>query len=390
VTVAVAEPPIDVTGLWRRVRYPVVLVVIGLAIVTALAAIGAEGHNAVLDPRNTAPEGAHALATLTAQRGIPVTIAATVGEIDDSATTTVVVSAPGELSESALHAVAATAATVVLVDPAEPALRAFGVPATPDAVTSAATVDPGCAVTAAVTAGSVRMSGDLYAVSGDAARCYVAAGDAGLVVSRRPNHATTYVVGSPSTLSNAELGTSGNAALALGLLDNDAVQWVPGGLGGAPPPADRRGLVNLLPARLLWATLQVGITLLVLALWRARRLGKPVVEPLPVVVRAAETVEGRGRLMRAARSRGLAAESLRAASIRRLARRLGLGLDPDRAAIVGVVAERTSTPVPTVDSVLYGDVPPDDPALVRLAQQLDRLEAAVRRDDPTTTRGGQP
>jgi hypothetical protein len=388
-TVAVAEPPIDVTAVWRRIRYPVVLVVIGLALVTVLAAIGAEGHHAPLDPRSTAPDGAHALEVLTEQRGVPVTLATTIGQINDSATTTVVISQPGELSEAALHAVAASAATVVLVDPADPALRAFDVPATQDAVTLATTVDPGCATTAAVTAGSARLSGDLYAVSGAAARCYVVNGDAGLVTSTRPNHAETYVFGSPSTLSNAELANSGDAALALGLLDNDAVQWVPGGLGGGAAPADRRGLVHLLPPRLLWATLQVGIALLLLALWRARRLGKPVVEPLPVVVRAAETVEGRGRLMRAAHSRDLAAGSLRAASIRRLARRLGLGSDPDRAALVGVVAERTATSEPTVDSVLYGDVPPDDPALVRLAQQLDRMETGVRQDDPTTT-GGQP
>ena len=349
-SVIAAEQPLDVGALWRKVRYPVVLILIGLALVTVLAAIGAEPNTAPLDPRSTAPDGAHALSVLLGNRGIAVTVANSVDQLDSSRDTTVLLSAPSQLSISALRTIAASAATVVAVDPAEDALSALGVAASPDAQIAATTLEPGCAVKAAVTAGSARISGDLYAApqpasaTGAVSKCYSQQGDAALLETTRPNQARTIVLGSSSTLSNAHLASEGDAALALGLLDNHAVQWVPGGLHAGPAPKSRRGLFNLLPSRLLWATLQLFIAVVVLALWRSRRLGRPVVEPLPVVVRAAETVEGRARLMQAARARDVAARSLRGASIRRLTRAMRLGADDDPAAVVGLVAERTGTP----------------------------------------------
>ena len=42
-------------------------------------------------------------------------------------------------------------------------------------------------------------------------------------------------------------------------------------------------------------------------LWRGRRLGPLVVEPLPVVVKAVESTQGRGRLYRRVRDRAHAA-----------------------------------------------------------------------------------
>jgi len=60
--------------------------------------------------------------------------------------------------------------------------------------------------------------------------------------------------------------------------------------------------------------LQVFIAAALAALWRTRRLGPLVAEPLPVVVRASETVEGHGRLYRSRRSRGRAAAVLRDAA----------------------------------------------------------------------------
>ena len=68
----------------------------------------------------------------------------------------------------------------------------------------------------------------------------------------------------------------------------------------AAADSERHGLFDLLPDRVLWATFQLFIAVVLLALWRGRRIGPVVAEPLPVVVRATETVEGRARLLRAA------------------------------------------------------------------------------------------
>jgi glycosyltransferase A (GT-A) superfamily protein (DUF2064 family) len=105
-----------------------------------------------------------------------------------------------------------------------------------------------------------------------------------------------------------------------------------------------------------------------------------VEEPLPVVVRAAEAVEGRSRLYRAAGARGTAAESLRTATRDRVTRRVGLPVTADRPAVVEVVAARSGSDAAEVDALLYGGPPADDPALVRLAGDLRTLESTLTRE----------
>jgi hypothetical protein len=102
-----------------------------------------------------------------------------------------------------------------------------------------------------------------------------------------------------------------------------------------------------------------------------------VTEPLPVVVRAAESVEGRGRLYRSAKARDRAADALRAASRDAAVRQLGLGLAEDPAALVEAAAGRTGRAPAEVHDLLYGPVPADDPALVRLADALTRFDSEV-------------
>jgi hypothetical protein len=380
-----AEPPLNVSALWRAARFPAVLVVIGLALVTILAAIGKAPNNLPLDPRNETSNGTHALAALLGDRGITVSIATSVAHLDSSNASTIVVAQPVDLSDRALATISTSSATVLLVDPLQHALSVFGIDATLDDTIADTTLGPGCQLAAAVTAGSARISGDLYAVQRGATACYLEAGDAALLESTRASGGRTIVLGSASTLTNANLAAGGDAALDLGLLTTPTVQWVPGGLGAGPVPKSQRGLLNLLPPRLPWATLQLFIAVVVLALWRARRLGRPVVEPLPVVVRAAETVEGRARMLHAAHARGAAAQSLRRAALRRLAHVLRLGPDEDPAAVAALVAERTHKPAAEINALLYGDEPSDDAALVQLAQELPQLETAVRGHD-----GGSP
>jgi hypothetical protein len=383
-----AEQPLDVAALWRSVRLPALLVLVAVALVTILAAIGTAPNSVALDPRNAAPNGTRALAALLADRGVAVTVATTVPELTTGADTTIVLSDPGAVSIRALREVSQTAATVLLVQPSAKAIAAISGTAILDAEATG-TLSPACRLPAAITAGAVAVDGDLYTVAGSATGCYRQGSAAALVESARPDGATTIILGSGSTLTNAKLATQGDAALALGLLDTPRVQWVPGGLHAGAPPKSQRGLLNLLPSRLLWAALQLVIAVVVLALWRARRLGRPVAEPLPVVVRAAETVEGRARLLQAARARGAASQSLRRAAIRRTSRALRLGSEENPEAMIGLVAEQTGRPAAEIQAVLYGDEPADDAALVRLSQDLPRLEAAIRDDDVPPTGGLQ-
>ena len=98
--------------------------------------------------------------------------------------------------------------------------------------------------------------------------------------------------------------------------------------GETPRPAS---IFDLIPENVTWIVWQLWLVVLLVALWKGRRVGPLVAEELPVVVRASETVEGRGRLYRSRRARDRAAEALRTATLQRLVPRLGLGPNAHRA-----------------------------------------------------------
>lgn len=383
---AEAEPaPLDVGGWLRRLRGPAVFVAIGISLVSLFAAIGRSPHSGRLDPRNPAPDGTRALAALLAGRGDIVTVADRVSDLGTAPDTTIVISDPLAVTDDSLRAIAASRATIAVVEPDDRALAALGVDATVSNLAPDDTIDPGCALPAAVAAGNARISGILYRSAAGTAgvtTCYPGAGGASLLVTTRPSGGRTAVIGSPTTLTNQNLADDGDAALALGLLDNPHIDWAPASLQAGAAPKSRQGLLNLLPPRILWAALQLFIAVILVALWRARRLGPLVTEPLPVVVRAAETVEGAGRLLHAARARTGAATALRTATVERLARLLHVRADSGSGVVVPAVAEHTGRQAATVEALLYGGAPGDDAALVQLGIQLASLEAEARRVTP--------
>jgi hypothetical protein len=144
---------------------------------------------------------------------------------------------------------------------------------------------------------------------------------------------------------------------------------------------DGVGLWSMLPR---WVTpgLALGaVVMFTVILWRARRLGRLAVEPLPVVVRAVETTRSLGRLYRRSGDRGHAAESLRRAARTRLAERLRLGSTASPDTIVREVARRSGRTEAAVAALLgpAGDVPSTDRDLINLASRLAELDREVRR-----------
>jgi hypothetical protein len=181
-------------------------------------------------------------------------------------------------------------------------------------------------------------------------------------------------------MTNERFGALGNAALTIGALGRSGrlVWWSPDPLDGAPQ-ATATTIGDLLPDAVRYGALQLLVVLAVVVVWRARRFGRLVPEPLPVVVRAIETTRGRAQLYRKARARGRVAQVLRVAAVRRLATRTGLSRTSDPAAVASAVATATGRPANQVDGLLVGPDPTDDATLVRLARDLDALEKEVHR-----------
>ena len=378
--------PTAVTGsspraVLRRNRGAIAVVLTLLGALFLLAVVAGTGKAGALDPDAYDPSGAHALAALLRNQGVPVTrttdlpstVAATTSR------TTLFLPLPRLLSDEELAALADLPGSLVVAGGGIRVLDALGLSARPVASVDAQDLSPGCHLPAAQVAGRARVGGLAYKPGkdqADAVGCYAV--NEGATLLSLPSQ-DAVLLGTADGLTNKRLGSEGNAALGLALLGSgkDVVWLVPAAdrsVLGARPPASPN---DLLPHWVRQAALQVAIAVGVLALWRARRLGRVVVEPLPVVVRAAETVEGRGRLYQAARARDTAGEALRSGARSRLARRLGGGSATDQAVLVALAAERTGRPSADVHALLYGPPPADDAALVRLADDLDALTLEV-------------
>ncbi len=409
---------VDPTGtdVWRRLRGPLAIVagVVAAGIVVALLQGRATGGP--LDPRSGLKSGGRALAVLLEERGVEVHRTRTLADALDAAAgedatgTTLLVTEPDLLVRSQLRRLARTPVPhVVLFEPGDKVLGAFAPDAVPAGDALRLTRAPDCDLRAATRAGAVRVDGPMYRTrSGTgplaAQTCY-GDGTRGALVRLsgvpRPGPSagtatgpgrTVDVVGTSVSFSNARLADEGNAALALNLLGtHQRLVWYVPSLSDVPVPASPDGsgpgsLFGLLPAGLRFGVVQVVVGVALLMLVFARRLGPVVAEPLPVVVRASEAVEGRARLYHRARARQRAAGALREATRSRLAPVLGL---PSRAGfdvVSAAAAERTGRPVSDVARVLGSPAsdptsggPPDDTALVRLANDLDTLEQEVRR-----------
>ncbi|NUW30101.1 DUF4350 domain-containing protein [Nonomuraea sp. SMC257] len=370
-------------SLWRASRMAMLLGLLIVAAAVATVALGGGGGpSRRLDPDDTSLAGSKALAQLLRARGVTVDRA-------DSVTRA------RELARSGDRVLLITDTSYVL-DPAGlatiPGDRVvvgdlYRVDLLAPGVRSSAQVgersrEPECPLPAARAAGSAFIGGASFTAPRGATGCYPADDDGWTLVSMPNAGGTTTVVGSGEFMTNRRLAEDGNAALALNLLGSaKAVTWLveppEDGAGDTVAGPDGQSVYDLMPPGVGWAVAMAAVAVLVTGLWRGRRLGPVVTERLPVVVRAAETVEGRGRLYRARRARGRAADVLRAGAIDRLLPRLGLAPDAGRNEVVAAVAARTGQDAVQVGAALYGHEPTDDAGLVALAQYLDSIERTV-------------
>jgi hypothetical protein len=352
-----------------------------LAVLCAVAAIStyltAPRPGGEMDPVSTGPKGAHALVTLLREHGVDVVVADNVADAEKAVgpDTLLLVARTQYLTDDALlHRLAATRGAMLLVEPTSHA-RAVLAPGIRSGGSSAQDSKPDCALRAADRAGPVEFGPtNTYApVAGLAATsCY-----GGALVRYREQMRTVTLVGSAEFMTNGGLSRAGNAALAMNLAGERArlIWYAPQRPEGHSPSSGT--IVDLIPDNVSWMIWQLGLAVILVALWKGRRIGPLVAEELPVVVRASETVEGRGRLYRSRRARDRAADALRSATLQRLVPRLGLSADTSPPAVTTTVAQRSGTDPDIVWHALFGPPPATDTDLVHLARMLDHIEREV-------------
>jgi hypothetical protein len=380
-------------GGWIAVIAVVILAAIALVIIRSTSNTAAER----LDPGNPAPEGSRALVQVIGRHGVTVvptdSLEATRTEVGDPTDTTVLVYDPdGLMTPAQRTALLGLGTDVVAVEPGLLALDEFA----PDAGLAgerSGTYAADCDVAAVRKAVTVTGSGLGYRVAdaGTTTACLTKKGVSGLV-QRQDGDRTITVLGLGSTLENGTIASRGDAALALNLLGgHHTLVWYISSYadlqGGASPT-----IAELTPN---WVT--PLLALLVLAgiaamVWRGRRFGPIVVENLPVVIRASETMEGRARLYSRANARLRALDALRIGTIDRLARQIGQPRASTVDEVIDAVAALLGRDRGEIAAVLLDAIPTNDSALVHFSDLLMRLEADVARSlnpPPSLNQNGQ-
>ena len=355
-----------------------------VAIVTMILT-GASGPGGTpLSAENAGPAGSKAIAAVL--RGQGVTVIATdslratrdaVGSAGD--TTLFLYDAEGRLDENQLKSAAALADRVVLMTPNFDALQALA-----PAVALAGAVDDGalradCDLPAVTRAGAVSGGGSGYRGKKEATGATGCLGSDDNVVSLvrlADGGRQLTVVGTSDAFANEHVAERGNAALALGLLGEAStlVWYLPSlaDVGGGTP-----SLGELTPP---WVTPVMALLFCVAiaaAIWRGRRMGPLIVENLPVVVKASETMEGRARLYQRASARLRALDALRIGAIGRLAAQCGLPRTATVDDVIAAVSELTETDRAAIRALLVDDRPETDRDLIRLSDALLELERTV-------------
>lgn len=367
-------------GVAQRIRSWrwVLLLLAALCTVAAISTyLTAPRPGGQMDPASTGPHGAHALVALLRDHGVDVVVADSLADVEKftRSDTLLLVAQSQHLADDALlDRLANVPGDLLLL---EPTSRVRGVLA-PDIRSGGASApdsEPGCALRDADRAGPVQFGPtNIYtAVHGlPVTSCY-----GGALVRYRDEQRIVTLVGSAEFMTNAGLSRAGNAALAMNLAGERGrlVWYAPQHTEGAS--SSSASIFDLIPRSVSWMVWQLWLTVIVVALWKGRRLGPLVAEELPVVVRASETVEGRGRLYRSRRARDRAADALRIATLQRLMPRLGLGSGTSAPAVTIAVAQRSGADPGTVGHTLFGPPPATDTDLVHLARALDHIERQV-------------
>jgi uncharacterized protein DUF4350 len=381
-TTTISTPTVRKAGrlwlFWILAGLVAVMVALGsLAITGAVSSAGVP-----LSPTDSSPQGSKALAEVLRQQGVTVTatdsMVATRMAASNPATTTIFVVDDGHyLSGAKLQELRRLSSHIILMTPDFDQLDAFA-PEVALAGNVSGVLTADCSLRPVEQAGTVTGTGSGYRNIGadpDVVTC-LGSGDSTYSLIQSEHAGTTVtIIGTTEAFTNQFVVNEGNAAFALGLLGGTKnLVWLLPSIdeaGGALSAADLTpAWVSLVMILLIISTIAAGF-------WRGRRFGPLVVENLPVVVRASETMHGRARLYEKSTSRLHALDALRIGTIDRVGVRCGLPTVASVDDVIRTVSALLRRPEPEIAQLLRDADPSTEAELVRLSDALLDLERAV-------------
>lgn len=362
----------------RTRRSTVVAVVLALLVLlVAVWLVRPTGDGVPLDPRGTGPTGTAAMLRTVERLGADVTVTDAPGQGSPDVLV-VLVDRLDDATRARVEEQVRDGARLVLFDPGSPLNP---VPVASELVTDTFGVlgrEPACDLLDGVADRVESARWAVLAPGPDAtAACFpVGTGD-GLVV-QPVGDGEVVVTGAVDALVNRTVGDAAHARLAAALLvpegDGEVVVLWDVTVGGDTP------LLSLLPDGTVAALWLLGLAAVLYALSRARRLGPPVTESMPVRVPASELALAIGDLLGRYGHRDAAAARLRADLRREVAHALHVPPDTPPDVLVELLASRLDDDGLDVEglrvALLDGPVPDDD-ALVGLTATLSRVRRRV-------------
>ena len=330
-------------------------------------------------PSSTAPNGAKALALL-------------LSELGDKVNTSGLLPAPGKgvalvlydqldaSTRAELTGWVKRGGTLVVADPMSPlegTVVAQGLPN--QALTTTGPLAPACQAPWARDVSAVDPEGDpLLEVPSGAYSCFpvFGHGNASFVVAQNEGAGVVVALGGADLWSNHYLSGTDNALLAADLLapaKGDTVGWLLTSRVGSGTAT----IWSIVPSRVkaLLATLLIAVV--AACLWRARRLGRPVLEVPIVPLPGSELVVATGRLLEKNGRFEEAAALMREDTRSQIASRLGQAPGTGSATVAQVAAHYSGLPADEVLAALSGPPPRNETDLLELARSLQLIREEV-------------
>ena len=356
------------------------IVIVGVVVI--LAVVGGHGgaRGPALDPASTSPAGAKALALLVGRLGTRVGIDDGPPAPGSGGTALVLDDRLDPAGDKQLVDWVRSGGTLVVADPG--LVASFAAPARQPgaaglvAPSGSSLLVPGCGSPGVIGVGAIQPGGG-FALRLPAGRigCFGVAGEAGggyFMVAGPLGRGSLVLLGGPDLWTNARLGQADNSVLAANLLapvPGGTLHWIVGPRAGS----GHKSLLQLMPPRVKEALVQLVVAVVLLCLWRGRRLGRPVMETQPVELAGSELVVAVGNLLEQGRRLDDASGIIRSSLVRTIGDQLGVGssLPPD--VLADLISRRTGLDPTVILGALAGPAPPDEAGLVALARSSDMI-----------------
>lgn len=330
-----------------------------------------------LDPRSTDELGARALVLLLEREGADVHLGG--GLPPPGATAVVLRDELNEDETEELEEWVRVGGTLVVADPSSsfaPAIGGSGADLFDPESEDEELLHPNCRLPVVSSITRIRVSSPApFRRRAGQVGCFPVRGGSYLA-ARREEQGTIVALGGGGPFVNAQLDEEDNAVLAVALMAPTPGARVvivePSILGGG-----RKELRDLVPRGVKDGLWQLLIAFGIFAAWKARRLGRPVLEPQPVQIAGSELVVAVGNLLHQGRRRESAATMLRSSLRRTLSERLGVPADAPAGAFAAAASARAGVDPAEVERALSPVAPDDDAELVRLAQSVETLRNEV-------------